>query len=200
MNVYCHFRLIGNLRICVFSFPLKPTRRHFKSTFVPKNCFAGSQARYIHMLQNDDHINITAEEIRKAVCSALFHNNPQEGHVCYSIDCPSCKEHSKNPGRLKINLTTGYTFCTSCFLHGPWSSMDSYLKNLKKYRANPKKMPGNITKFLHSVWMFSLTCSANLAICRSTQSSWISRVGLGHATRSSREKNGNDLECCWACL
>lgn len=103
--------------------------------------------RHVHMLKTDDNKNFSPDEVRRAV-KAQFASSSQEGHTCFSIDCPSCKETSSNPGKLNINLTTGYTFCTSCFLHGPWSGLASFLQSFQEHQTNPKRTPCKISLFI----------------------------------------------------
>lgn len=100
--------------------------------------------RRVHVLTNDENCSISSVEIRRTVKSQF--GGYEDGHTCISVECPSCKERLSNSadsankiGKLQINLRTGYTFCTSCLLQGPWSSLQSYFKVLHSYSLKLEK-------------------------------------------------------------
>lgn len=102
--------------------------------------------RSIQLLADDDKCDISANEIRRIVKSRL--RGYKEGFTCVAVDCPSCSklssQESKNDlGKLYINLRTGYAFCSQCFLQGPWSSLNSYLKALETCNLKSEKPTSN---------------------------------------------------------
>lgn len=100
--------------------------------------------RTVHVLTNDENCNVSSLEIRRTVKSQF--GGYEDGHTCISVDCPSCKGRladstgsANKVGKLRINLRTGYTFCSTCLLEGPWSSLQSYLKVLHSYNTKLEK-------------------------------------------------------------
>ena len=92
-----------------------------------------SHFRSIHALSDVSVTKVSTAEIKRMVKTHF--RQCQEGHTCISIDCPSCQVNHKNTGslgKLCINLKTGYSFCTHCYLQGPWTSFESYLKSFPK--------------------------------------------------------------------
>lgn len=94
--------------------------------------------RRIHLMTNDENISISPVEIRRTIKSQF--GGYEDGHTCISVECPSCKRRptessyaQNQKGKLHINLRTGYAFCSSCLLQGPWSSLQSYIKVLDSY-------------------------------------------------------------------
>ena len=148
MNALCkaHFQSLSYSRkLVVTRMKREPTRfcnelllipsSHSMSRLVP----SFGHVRNIHLLADEDKCDISTSELRRIVKSRF--SSYKEGFTCVAVNCPSCnqvpsKESSSDLGKLYINLRTGYSFCTRCFLQGPWSSLDSYMKALEKY--NPK--------------------------------------------------------------
>ena len=102
--------------------------------------------RNIHVLTDVDVYDISSNEIRRIAKSRF--GGFQEGFTCVAVNCPSCnhplstaaKNDSNDLGKLHINLRTGYSFCTQCFLCGPWSSFAKYIQALDVYNLiKPEK-------------------------------------------------------------
>jgi hypothetical protein len=102
--------------------------------------------RNIHVLTDVDVYDISSNEIRRIAKSRF--GGFQEGFTCVAVNCPSCnhplstaaKNASNDLGKLHINLRTGYSFCTQCFLCGPWSSFAKYIQALDVYNLiKPEK-------------------------------------------------------------
>ena len=118
----------------------------FEPSSIPSNLAALSRltpnvchARNVHQLVIEDKCDVSANEIRRIVRSRL--SGFKEGYSCIAVNCPACshsssRESSSDLGKLYINLRTGYCFCTQCFLQGPWSSLEVFLKALET--SNPK--------------------------------------------------------------
>lgn len=133
-----HFTLIQNQSIISRINPYPKT----VSKVLPNSTFT----RTIHLLTDDDKCSIPTHEIRRLVKSNF--KSYKEGFTCITINCPSCgvvpsKESKSDLGKLYINLRTGYCFCTQCFLQGPWSNLNTYIKavemsNLKSEKASSK--------------------------------------------------------------
>lgn len=123
---------------------LVPSSHHALSRLVPSS----GHIRNIHLLADEDKCDISTSELRRIVKSRF--SGYKEGFTCVAVNCPSCnqlssKESSSDLGKLHINLRTGYSFCTRCFLQGPWSSLDSYLKALEKFNPKSEKTTSNGT-------------------------------------------------------
>ncbi|KAI9561434.1 hypothetical protein GHT06_012391 [Daphnia sinensis] len=125
--------------------------------------------RSLHVLADEDRYDISSAEIRRVIKSHF--GGYQEGFTCVTVNCPSCntlssttKEASNALGKLHINLRTGYSFCTRCFLSGPWSSLASYMKALgvsKLKSEKTKTSPPGITQHLSQYTPTASTAEAN---------------------------------------
>lgn len=101
--------------------------------------------RNIHVLTDDDIRDISSNEIRRITKSSFA--GYQEGFTCVAVNCPSCnhassttiKDANNDLGKLYINLRTGYSFCTQCFLSGPWSNLAKYIQALDVFQLKSEK-------------------------------------------------------------
>ncbi|XP_057372006.1 twinkle mtDNA helicase-like [Daphnia carinata] len=125
-------------------------------SFSKLNVPSSATTRRLHVLADEDRYDVSSTEIRRVIKSHF--GGYQEGFTCVTVNCPSCntlssttKEASNDLGKLHINLRTGYSFCTRCFLSGPWSSLASYMKALgvsKLKSEKTKTCPPSITQHL----------------------------------------------------
>lgn len=161
MNVVCkaHFQSLSYSRkLVVNRMKREPTRFNRISSFnnevllLPSSHTVFSKLvvpssginRSIHVLADENRYDISSVEIRRVIKSSF--GGYQEGFTCVTVNCPSCntlssptKEASNDLGKLHINLRTGYSFCTHCFLSGPWSSLASYMKALGVSKLKSEK-------------------------------------------------------------
>lgn len=119
---------------------LPSSHTSFSKLIVPSSATTHS----LHVLADEDRYDISSTEIRRVIKSHF--GGYQEGFTCVTVNCPSCntlsstnKEASNDLGKLHINLRTGYSFCTRCFLSGPWSSLASYMKALGASKLKSEK-------------------------------------------------------------
>jgi hypothetical protein len=106
--------------------------------------------RNVHVLTDEDIYDISSNEIRRITKSRF--GGYQEGFTCVAVNCPSCnhaspktKEVNNDLGKLYINLRTGYSFCTQCFLCGPWSNLAMYIKSLDVFNLKSEKASTSCT-------------------------------------------------------
>ncbi len=120
---------------------LLPSSRQTSGLIVPSS----GLIRKIHILTDGDIRDISSNEIRRITKSSLA--GFQEGFTCVAVNCPSCnhassttiKDANNDLGKLYINLRTGYSFCTQCFLSGPWSSLSKYIQALDVFQLKSEK-------------------------------------------------------------
>uniref|UniRef100_A0A0P6GQX8 DNA 5'-3' helicase n=1 Tax=Daphnia magna TaxID=35525 RepID=A0A0P6GQX8_9CRUS len=144
---------------------LPSSHTSFSKLIVPSSATTHS----LHVLADEDRYDISSTEIRRVIKSHF--GGYQEGFTCVTVNCPSCntlsstnKEASNDLGKLHINLRTGYSFCTRCFLSGPWSSLASYMKALgaSKLKSEKTKIcPPGITQHLSQYTPTASTAEAN---------------------------------------
>lgn len=119
---------------------LIPSSHHHETSTSILSCV---HIRSIHLLADEDKCDMSANEIRRIAKSRF--GGYKEGFTCVAVNCPACcahssKESNNDLGKLYINLTTGYSFCTQCFLQGPWSSLTTYLKASENRNLKSEKL------------------------------------------------------------
>lgn len=133
LNMYFIVRNWRQFTPC-FKFPYISSYRNFKNASV------------------DDVPCVSTSSIRKILKSSNI--NFEEGHTCFTTQCPICKLNAKSTlSTLYVNKTTGVFMCPKCKHSGDWDFLESYIAKTGKKPpiVNWKEILVNSSKIEESI-------------------------------------------------